>query len=55
MFFVISGMMNWIYTWHNPRRDAGAPELAGEMAYIFPLGTARAGRMGPRDHAPKEF
>ena len=29
------GMMNWIYTWHNPRRDAGAPELAGEMADIF--------------------
>jgi AcrR family transcriptional regulator len=29
------GMMNWIYTWHNPRRDAGAPELADEMADIF--------------------
>ena len=29
------GMMNWIYTWHNPRRDAGAQELADEMADIF--------------------
>src|SRR5580765_5717802 len=25
------GMMNWIYTWYNPRVDAGAGELACEM------------------------
>jgi AcrR family transcriptional regulator len=29
------GMMNWIYTWHNPRVDADADELAGEMSNIF--------------------
>jgi len=29
------GMMNWIYTWHNPRRDAGAQELADQMADVF--------------------
>jgi AcrR family transcriptional regulator len=29
------GMMNWIYTWHNPRIDADAGELAGEMSNIF--------------------
>jgi len=29
------GMMNWIYTWHNPRRDAPAQELADSMADIF--------------------
>jgi len=29
------GMMNWIYTWHNPRRDQGAPQLAEQMADIF--------------------
>jgi AcrR family transcriptional regulator len=29
------GMMNWIYTWYNPRVDAGAQELAGEMGDIF--------------------
>jgi AcrR family transcriptional regulator len=29
------GMMNWIYTWHNPRRDAGPQELAKSMADIF--------------------
>jgi TetR/AcrR family transcriptional regulator, cholesterol catabolism regulator len=29
------GMMNWIYTWHNPRADADAGELAREMSDIF--------------------
>jgi TetR/AcrR family transcriptional regulator, cholesterol catabolism regulator len=29
------GMMNWIYTWHNPRADADAEQLAQEMGDIF--------------------
>jgi AcrR family transcriptional regulator len=29
------GMMNWIYTWHNPRTDADAQQLADEMSDIF--------------------
>jgi AcrR family transcriptional regulator len=29
------GMMNWIYTWHNPRVDADAVSMAREMADIF--------------------
>jgi AcrR family transcriptional regulator len=29
------GMMNWIYTWHNPRADADAASIAGEMGDIF--------------------
>jgi TetR/AcrR family transcriptional regulator, cholesterol catabolism regulator len=29
------GMMNWIYTWHNPRVDADAEHLGSEMADIF--------------------
>jgi AcrR family transcriptional regulator len=29
------GMMNWIYTWHNPRVDADAGQLASEMSDIF--------------------
>jgi AcrR family transcriptional regulator len=29
------GMMNWIYTWHNPRVDADAESIAGEMGDIF--------------------
>ena len=29
------GMVNWIYTWHNPRVDADAGVLAQQMADIF--------------------
>ena len=29
------GMMNWFYTWHNPRVDANAKELARQMSDIF--------------------
>jgi len=42
------GMMNWIYTWHNPRIDADAEELARQMATIFLKGICvpTAGRAG---------
>jgi TetR/AcrR family transcriptional regulator, cholesterol catabolism regulator len=29
------GMINWIYTWYNPRVDANAAGLAGEMGDMF--------------------
>src|SRR2546423_14964546 len=29
------GMMNWIYTWYNPRTDPDAEQLAEEMGDIF--------------------
>src|ERR1700692_383556 len=29
------GMMNWIYTWHNPRVDADAASIALEMGDVF--------------------
>lgn len=29
------GMMNWIYTWHNPRVDADAAVLAAQMGDTF--------------------
>jgi AcrR family transcriptional regulator len=29
------GMMNWIYTWHNPRVDADAEALARGMGDVF--------------------
>lgn len=29
------GMINWIYTWHNPRVDADAGALARQMGDIF--------------------
>ena len=42
------GMMNWIYTWHNPRVDADAAMLAAQMGDIFLRGV-RAGGNGKRD------
>ncbi len=54
------GMMNWIYTWYNPRVDADAGALAGEMADIFLNGvrspqkrrrkTSATDRMGHRKY-----
>lgn len=35
------GMMNWIYTWHNPRVDADAGALARQMSDIFLNGLLR--------------
>jgi AcrR family transcriptional regulator len=39
------GMMNWIYTWHNPRVDADAASLAGEMSDIFLRGVMAGERV----------
>jgi AcrR family transcriptional regulator len=38
------GMMNWIYTWHNPRVDADAEHMAREMGDIFLRGVMSGGR-----------
>lgn len=38
------GMMNWIYTWHNPRVDADAASIAGEMGDVFLRGVMANGR-----------
>ncbi len=40
------GMMNWIYTWYNPRVDADARELAREMGDIFLQGIGAASGNG---------
>jgi TetR/AcrR family transcriptional regulator, cholesterol catabolism regulator len=29
------GMMNWIYTWYNPKVDGGAKQLAQEIGDVF--------------------
>jgi AcrR family transcriptional regulator len=42
------GMMNWFYTWHNPRVDANARSLADEMSGIFLYGVL------PRDKGKKK-
>ena len=38
------GMMNWIYTWHNPRIDADAAALAKDMGDIFLRGLMTSGK-----------
>jgi len=38
------GMMNWIYTWHNPRVDADAEELARQMSDMFLGGVMNGAR-----------
>jgi len=38
------GMMNWIYTWHNPRVDADAVSLAREMGDVFLRGVMAGGK-----------
>lgn len=38
------GMMNWIYTWHNPRVDADAESIAKEMGDVFLCGVVPAGK-----------
>ena len=37
------GMMNWIYTWHDPRRDTSAAEIAEQMSEIFLRGLLGTG------------
>src|SRR5580692_12302814 len=46
------GMMNWIYTWYNPRVDADAGELAREMGDIFLQGIGMARAKGPQKKRP---
>lgn len=38
------GMMNWIYTWHNPRVDADAEQLSREIGDIFLRGVMAGGK-----------
>jgi AcrR family transcriptional regulator len=37
------GMINWIYTWHNPRVDLDARALAEEMSNLFLRGVLNSG------------
>jgi AcrR family transcriptional regulator len=37
------GMMNWIYTWHNPRVDPSGAELSRQMGDMFLHGLLGAG------------
>ena len=38
------GMMNWIYTWHNPHVDADAEQIAREMGDVFLRGVMNSAK-----------
>src|SRR5215467_13597054 len=42
------GMINWFYTWHNPRVDPDAAGLARQMGDIFLHGVLKSGRGKPK-------
>jgi AcrR family transcriptional regulator len=46
------GMINWIYTWHNPRVDPDASELARGMGDIFLGGVLSNGKAKRKTSQP---
>jgi AcrR family transcriptional regulator len=41
--FSLFGMMNWIYTWYQPKRDLPFPQLIEQMLRIYFFGLMHAG------------
>lgn len=41
--FALFGMMNWIYTWYQPKRDLPFPQLIEQMLRIYFFGLLHAG------------
>jgi hypothetical protein len=41
--FSLFGMMNWIYTWYQPKRDLPFPQLIEQMLRIYFFGLLKAG------------
>jgi TetR/AcrR family transcriptional regulator, cholesterol catabolism regulator len=41
--FALFGMMNWIYTWYQPKRDPPFPQLIEQMLRIYFFGLLKAG------------
>jgi AcrR family transcriptional regulator len=48
------GMMNWIYTWYNPRVDADAEDLSRGMGDIFLQGISGAARRTIENKKPQK-
>jgi AcrR family transcriptional regulator len=48
------GMMNWIYTWYNPRVDANAGALARQMSDIFLSGVLQGKAKSRTASHPKQ-
>jgi hypothetical protein len=36
-------MMNWIYTWYQPKRDLAVPQLIEQMLRIYFFGLLKSG------------
>jgi AcrR family transcriptional regulator len=45
---ILFGMMNWLYTWYNPKIDGGADELTEQMTAIFLHGLFHGGSVTKR-------
>jgi AcrR family transcriptional regulator len=41
--FALFGMMNWIYTWYQPKRDLALPQLIEQMLRIYFFGLLKSG------------
>jgi AcrR family transcriptional regulator len=41
--FALFGMMNWIYTWYQPKRDLAVPQLIEQMLRIYFFGLLKSG------------
>jgi AcrR family transcriptional regulator len=42
--FSLFGMMNWIYTWYQPKRDLSLPRLMEQMLRVYFLGILEGGK-----------
>ena len=40
--FALFGMMNWIYTWYQPKRDLPVPQLIEQMMRVYFFGLLQA-------------
>jgi AcrR family transcriptional regulator len=43
--FSLFGMMNWIYTWYQPKRDLPLPQLVEQMLRIYFFGVLSGGKV----------
>lgn len=46
--FALFGMMNWVYTWYQPKRDLPPAELIDQMLRIYFFGLLKAGASDER-------
>jgi hypothetical protein len=46
--FALFGMMNWIHTWYQPKRDLPFPQLIEQMMRMYFFGLLKAGKIEER-------